>query len=98
MFGNVRHYWKQLLTVVSGRLIFCPLVMVVIGALLGLRNETLVPILILFGAPTAVSSFTMAQSMDGDGDLAASIVVFTSAFAILTIFLWIFILKQMMLI
>ena len=98
MFGNVRHYWKQLLTVVSGRLIFCPLVMVVIGALLDLRNETLVPILILFGAPTAVSSFTMAQSMDGDGDLAASIVVFTSAFAILTIFLWIFILKQMMLI
>ena len=98
MFGNVRGYWKQLLLTVSGRLIFCPLVMVVIAVSLGLRNEMLVPILILFGAPTAVSSFTMAQQMDGDGDLAASIVVFTSAFAILTIFLWIFILKQLMLI
>ena len=98
MFSNVRGYWKQLFTVVSGRLVFCPLIMVTLGVLLGLRNETLVPILILFGAPTAVSSFTMAQSMDGDGDLAASIVVFTSAFAILSIFLWIFILKQLMLI
>lgn len=98
MFGNVRGYWKQLLLTVSGRLIFCPLVMVLIATSLGLRNEMLVPILILFGAPTAVSSFTMAQQMDGDGDLAASIVVFTSAFAILTIFLWIFILKQLMLI
>ena len=98
MFGNVRGYWKQLLLTVSGRLIFCPLVMVVIAVSLGLRNEMLVPILILFGAPTAVSSFTMAQQMDGDSDLAASVVVFTSAFAILTIFLWIFILKQLMLI
>ena len=98
MFSNVRGYWKQLLLTVSGRLVFCPLVMVVIASLLGLRNEMLVPILILFGAPTAVSSFTMAQQMDGDGDLAASIVVFTSAFAILTIFLWIFILKQLALI
>lgn len=98
MFSNVRGYWKQLLTVVSGRLIFCPLIMVTLGVLLGLRNETLVPILILFGAPTAVSSFTMAQSMDGDGDLAASIVVFTSGLAILTIFLWIFVLKQLSLI
>ena len=76
----------------------CPLVMVVIAVSLGLRNEMLVPILILFGAPTAVSSFTMAQQMDGDSGLAASVVVFTSAFAILTIFLWIFILKQLMLI
>ena len=98
MFGNVRGYWKQLLLTVSGRLILCPLVMVVIAVSLGLRNEMLVPILILFGAPTAVSSFTMAQQMDGDSDLAASVVVFTSAFAILTIFLWIFILKQLMLI
>ena len=40
---------------------------------------------------SAVSSFSMAQQMDGDGELAAELVVFTSGFAILTIFLWIFI-------
>jgi len=98
MFGNIRGYVKQLLITVSGRLIFCPLIMVSLGVMLGLRNEMLVPVLILFGAPTAVSSFTMAQQMEGDGDLAASIVVFTTAISIVTIFLWIFFLKQMALI
>ena len=65
-----------------------------LGISLGFRDEFLVPILLLFGAPTAVSSFTMAQQMDGDSTLAASIVVYTSAFAILTMFLGIFVLKQ----
>jgi predicted permease len=66
--------------------------------LLGLRNEMLVPVLIFFGAPTAVSSFPMAQQMDGDGELAASLVVFTSALSILTIFVWVFVLKTLALI
>ena len=60
--------------------------------------EMLVPVLIFFGAPTAVSSFPMAQQMDGDGELAASLVVFTSALSILTIFLWVFALKTLALI
>ena len=72
--------------------------MVTLGVMLGLRAETLVPVLIFFGAPTAVSSFPMAQQMDGDGELAASLVVFTSALSILTIFVWVFVLKSLMLI
>lgn len=97
-FGKIREYWKQLTLSVFGKLVFNPLIMVTIGVLLGFRNETLVPVMIMFGSPTAVSSFSMAQQMDGDGELAAELVVFTSGFAILTIFLWIFILKQMALI
>ena len=69
--------------------------MVTIGILVGFRNEMLIPLLIMSGAPTAVSSFPMAQQMGGDGDLAAGLVVFTSGLAILTMFVWIFVLKQM---
>ena len=98
VFSSIRDFRRQLITVVSGKLVLAPMVMVIIAALLGFRNEYLVPILIMFGAPTAVSSFPMAQQMGGDSELAASIVVFTTALAILTIFLWIFILKQLMLI
>lgn len=98
MFSSVRDYFRQLMIVLGGKLVIGPAIMIAIGALLGLRNETLIPIMIMFGAPTAVSSFPMAQQMEGDSDLAASIVVFTSIFAILTIFLWIFALKQMALI
>lgn len=98
MFSSVKGYFKQLMTVLAGKLVISPLIMVILAVLIGLRNETLVPVMIMFGAPTAVSSFPMAQQMDGDSELAASIVVFTSAFAILSIFCWIFILKQLMLI
>ncbi|EQG58731.1 putative malate transporter domain protein [Clostridioides difficile DA00149] len=50
--------------------------------------------MIMLSAPTAVSSFTMAQQMDSDSELAGQIVVFTSGFSIITVFLIIFILKQ----
>ncbi len=92
-FASASAFRKQLALGVAGKLVVCPLIMVSLGALIGLRAEMLVPVLIYFGAPTAVSSFPMAQQMDGDGELAASLVVFTSALSILTIFLWVFVLK-----
>ena len=49
----------------------------------------------MLASPTAVSSFTMAQQMDSDAELTAGAVVFSSGFACLTLFLWIFLLKQM---
>ena len=92
--SKVKEYRKQLAIGVSGRLVFSPLLMISIGIAMGFRNENLIPLLIMSGAPTAVSSFPMAQQMDGDGDLAAGLVVFSSGLAILTMFLWIFVLKQ----
>ncbi len=95
-FAKVQGHMKQLFIAVMGKLVVAPLILVTVGIMLGFRNELLVPILIMFGAPTAVSSYTMAQQMGGDGELAGEIVVFTSGLAILTIFLWVFVLKQMM--
>ena len=95
VFSSVRNFRFQLFLTVLVRLVILPLTMVGIGVALGFRNEFLVPIMIMYGAPTAVSSYPMAQQMGGDGDLAASAVVFTSGFAILTIFLFIFGLKSM---
>ncbi len=97
-FASAASFRKQLVVGVSGKLVICPLIMVMLGVLLGLRAEMLVPVLIFFAAPTAVSSFPMAQQMDGDGELAASLVVFTSTLSILTIFIWIFVLKTLALI
>ncbi|MGN0772236.1 MAG: AEC family transporter [Candidatus Ventricola sp.] len=94
-FERLQGYVRQLAICISGKLVVCPLVMVTLGALLGLRGETLVPILALFGSPIAVSSYTMAEQMEGDGTLAASLVVLTTAFSILTMFLFIFGLKQL---
>ncbi len=93
-FSKVKGDIKQLMISVAGKLIISPLFMVTIGILLGFRNEILVPILLMSGAPTAVSSYTMAQQMGGDGELAGEIVVFTTGVSILSIFIWIFVLKQ----
>ena len=93
-FSKVKGDLKQLMISVIGKLILCPLFMVTAGILLGFRNEILVPILLMSGAPTAVSSYTMAQQMGGDGELAGEVVVFTTGVSIITIFIWIFVLKQ----
>lgn len=83
---------------VALRLVIVPAAVLSIGALLGFRGAQIVALLSMFASPTAVSSYTMAQQMDGDGDLAAQIVVFTSAFSIITMFLFIFTLKSLALI
>ena len=93
-FSKVKGDIKQLMVSVAGKLVISPLFMVTAGILLGFRNEILVPILLMSGAPTAVSSYTMAQQMGGDGELAGEIVVFTTAMSIVSIFLWVFVLKQ----
>jgi len=95
VFSSVKNFRFQLLLTVVVRLVILPLTMVSIGVALGFRNEFLVPVMIMYGAPTAVSSYPMAQQMGGDSDLAASAVVFTSGFAILTIFCFIFGLKSL---
>lgn len=93
-FSKVKGDIKQLMISVVGKLIISPLFMITAGILLGFRNEILVPILLMSGAPASVSSYTMAQQMGGDGELAGEIVVFTTGISIITIFIWVFLLKQ----
>lgn len=95
MFNRVRGVTKQLTICVAGKLLIFPLIMVTLGVLLGFRGDYLVPLMLMFAAPSAVSSYTMAQQMEGDADLAGAVVVFTTCLSILTIFLWVFFLKQM---
>ena len=82
------------------RVVVVPLV--AIGALilldrywnLQIDKMTYAPILALFGAPTAVSGAIMAQEMDNDGALAGQLVVWTSFFSIVTLFLFIVALRS----
>ena len=66
-----------------------------LGALLGFRDAAFVSLLGVFASPTAVNSFTMAQQMGGDAELAGDIVVVTSAVSMLTMFLWVFLFKSL---
>ena len=92
--NNVRKYGKYLFWGVSGKLVWMPLLAVAVCIMTGLRQELLVTLLAIFGGPCATASYAMAQQMDGDGDLAALLVVFTSGLCIVSFFLWIFILRS----
>lgn len=67
-----------------------PVVMLTLAVLLGFRHAELGVLLILYGAPCAVSSYPMAEAMGGDGALAASQVVLTTIFSMGTLFVLIY--------
>lgn len=92
-FSRISANLKYLSVVVIGKLIVFPLAVFAAAIALGFRGEALVALIGVTASPTAVSSFTMAVEMDADGELAGQIVIVTSIFSILTIFLLVYLLK-----
>jgi len=87
--GGVAGDKKAIAGVSVMKLIAVPALVTIACAALGLRGREWFGLFVYFGAPTAVSSVSMAESMGGDGQLASEIVVLTTAASIVTIFLWI---------
>ena len=75
-----------------------PAVFVTSAALLGFRGVQLGAVLVLFGAPTAVSSFIMAKNMKSDHALAGQILLITTVMCLFTLFAGIYILRTLSLI
>ncbi len=87
-FSAVKGNIKTLSFLLALKLIVVPVTAIFLSAyVFGFRGAAIVMLISAFASPTAVSSFTMAQSMGGDSDLAAQTVVFTSIFSILTVFI-----------
>lgn len=93
-FSTVRGNLRQLIITISGKLVIVPLVGITLAAIIGMRGGDLALLIAALASPTAVSSYPMALQMDGDGDLAAQIVAFSTVICIITVFLWVFALKQ----
>ncbi len=86
----------RLLTVcVALRLVVLPALAVALAVALGFRGIQLGAILLVFAAPVAVNSYTMALQMDGDADLAGGIVLLTTGLSCVTLFLWVWLLKSL---
>ena len=61
----------------------------------GVRDVALVSLIAMMAAPPAVSSYTMAEAMDSDGELAGNAVIFATPLSCVTIFLWLFLFKSL---
>ena len=77
------------------RLIAAPLFAFLLALLIGLENRDIALLVLAAGAPLATVSYTMCQVYDSDAELAAELNVTTSMLCCLTLFLWIFALKQL---
>lgn len=89
--GNLR----TLLWGTAARLVFVPAVLLPIAYGLGFRGPEFAALMIAYASPCAVSSYTMAAQMDGDGDLAAQMVMLTTVASAFTIFLMVFLFKSL---
>ncbi len=88
--GNI----KELIISIAGKLIVIPFIGIFIAALIGMRGGDIALLVAALASPTAVSSYPMALEMGGDGELAAQIVALGTTLCIITVFLWVFVLKQ----
>lgn len=94
-FRSVHENLRNIIWGVIGKLIAGPCIALSAGYLLGFRGTPLALLIVVFGAPCAVSSYTMAQQMDSNAELAAGCLIFSSLFSCVTICGWIFLFRQM---
>lgn len=70
-----------------------PIIGVAAAYLCGFRGNELLITFIVFGTPSAVSSYIMAKNMKSDYELAGQILLISTLLCILTIFLGVFLMK-----
>ncbi len=92
---GLRRDLRAVLWISAGRLLIAPAIVLLPAVLLGFRGVDLASLIPIFASSTAVASFTMAQQMGGDAELAGNIVVATSALCALTLFFWCFLFKSL---
>ena len=86
---------KPTLATTLVKLVVWPLLFLPLAILLGFRNEMLIALLVMLGAPTTPSCYIMARNMGHDGVLTSGAVVATTLFSSITLTVALFILKSM---
>ena len=87
--GAIGRNRRTLALGIGARLLLIPAIFVTAAIALGFRGQELCAIFLLFAAPTAVSSYPLAVSMDADPELAGQMVIFTTVCCLPTFFLWV---------
>ena len=85
---------KQIIIVTATKLVIYPALFMILPIYWGWSGRVMGAMLLSSAAPTAISSFPMAKAAGCDGDLAGELVAITSVVSIITMFFWIFFLKQ----
>lgn len=93
--AGVRGYLRSLWITVFFKLVLIPGVALAAAVAIGIRGVALAAVMMSFGAPTAINSYTMVRELGGDADFAAGIVVIDTALSCVTLFCWIVLLRAL---
>lgn len=94
-FNSLNVYKAQLVAITLGKLVIIPLVVLSIAVMMGFNGYGLIALTALFASSTANASFTMAEQMGGDAELASDVVAVTSAVCPFTLFAFSYALMSM---
>ena len=85
----LRAHSAALVLAVLAKLLVLPVVMMLVGSTFGLDKDVLLVLAVLAVAPTATSSFTLAQELGGDAPLMAEIITVQTLVAAVGIPAWV---------
>lgn len=94
--ADVRSNWRILLSVSLLRLILIPLVIILIGYYLGLRDLALMTLMVFYASPVAVDSFAMVEQLGGDENLAGQLILVTTALSLFSYIWWIGVIRSLL--
>lgn len=94
-FERVFQDKRNLSIIVIGKLIAVPLIFVPCSVFLGFRGIELASLMVVFASPTGVASYPMAHQMNSDAELTSAAIILTTIVSCFTMFVWIFVLKQL---
>ncbi len=94
-FSSIRGNARYLVPALAVKLVLLPAVIFALALALGFDSLERFVLFTMFATPIAASSYSMAENMGGDGELAGEFVVLSTAVSVITIFLWVFVLREM---
>lgn len=90
-FGAAGHLWREITVSSVTRLLIIPVICIAVAYAIGMRSATEMAVIIsVCATPVAVSSSPMAVQMGQDGELAGQLIVWTTLFSAISLFLIIF--------
>lgn len=94
-FSAIKGNLKYLGPAIFLKLIILPIIITAVTTLMGFGNLERFVLFTMYATPVATASYSMAQNMGGDGELAGQFVVISTAVSVVTIFLWVFLFKSL---
>ena len=93
-FGHLKANRRNVMLTVFFKLVIAPALFLIWPVAAGWSERNIVAVLVGFAAPSAIIAYAMAEYYECDADMAGEVISLSSALSMITIFLWIFGMKQ----